>query len=390
MAESTRKHRPEYAIPARPGSMRGGRFGPPGRAARLDSLAHLVNGRSEVRQLAARGEALSSARARPGPSPSPSGGARLPPALQQGVESLSGLSLDDVTVHRNSSLPAELGAFAYARGTDIHLGPGQEGQMPHEAWHVVQQKQGRVRPTLQLKGAAVNDDSGLEGEADRKGAEAARLADRTLPDGNDVRGYGELGEGRAPGATVQLNGDKKKSQNQKKQDKIKAAVKGKEKSKAKKTDKLVKTQRTYQTNKNATDEELRANVSKMSAREFKKARTGHGSQTSAAKMNRGTEGTMKVLNSKKASSDDKAQTGKEKRVYRKSTDKDEKKSASNQTDSRSDDDTDTEEEEEAIVTEVDVTETDDRSKHGKKDEDDDESGGGGNIGAEVQAQLVLV
>ncbi|HAP61901.1 MAG TPA: hypothetical protein DCR93_21180, partial [Cytophagales bacterium] len=36
-------------------------------------------------------------------------------------------------------------------GTDIHLAPGQQKHLPHEAWHVVQQKQGRVKPTLQPK-----------------------------------------------------------------------------------------------------------------------------------------------------------------------------------------------------------------------------------------------
>ena len=77
---------------------------------------------------------------------------RLPDHLKMGVESLSGTSMDDVRVHRNSSKPAQLNALAYAQGTDIHLGPGQERHLPHEAWHVVQQKQGRVQATRQLKG----------------------------------------------------------------------------------------------------------------------------------------------------------------------------------------------------------------------------------------------
>jgi hypothetical protein len=38
--------------------------------------------------------------------------------------------------------------------------------------HVVQQKQGRVKPTL--KGVAINDDAGLEREADAMSAAAAR------------------------------------------------------------------------------------------------------------------------------------------------------------------------------------------------------------------------
>lgn len=97
----------------------------------------------------------------------------LPDQLKSGMESISGLSLSDVKVHRNSDKPAQLQAHAYAQGTDIHLGPGQEKHLPHELGHVVQQKQGRVKPTVQLKGKVnVNDDAGLEKEADVLGAKA--------------------------------------------------------------------------------------------------------------------------------------------------------------------------------------------------------------------------
>ena len=97
----------------------------------------------------------------------------LPDNLKSGVENLSGMSLDDVKVHRNSDRPAQLNAHAYAQGSDIHLGPGQEKHLPHEAWHVVQQKQGRVKPTRQMKGKVnVNDDAGLEKEADIMGKKA--------------------------------------------------------------------------------------------------------------------------------------------------------------------------------------------------------------------------
>lgn len=74
----------------------------------------------------------------------------LPDQLKSGVESLSGHSLDDVTVHYNSPQPAQLNALAYAQGTDIHVAPGQEKHLPHEAWHVAQQKQGRVQPTTEM------------------------------------------------------------------------------------------------------------------------------------------------------------------------------------------------------------------------------------------------
>ena len=97
----------------------------------------------------------------------------LPDQLKSGIENLSGHSMDDVKVHYNSDKPAQLQAHAYAQGTDIHIASGQEKHLPHEAWHVVQQKQGRVKPTLQMKGKVnVNDDKGLEKEADVMGAKA--------------------------------------------------------------------------------------------------------------------------------------------------------------------------------------------------------------------------
>jgi hypothetical protein len=100
----------------------------------------------------------------------------LPDNLKTGVERLSWISLDDVKVHRNSDKPAQLQAHAYAQGTDIHLGAGQEKHLPHEAWHVVQQKQGRVKPTMQMKGGvSVNDETGLEKETDVLGQKANHL-----------------------------------------------------------------------------------------------------------------------------------------------------------------------------------------------------------------------
>ncbi|WP_424103109.1 DUF4157 domain-containing protein [Moorena producens] len=102
----------------------------------------------------------------------------LPDNLKAGVENLSGMSMDDVRVHYNSSKPAQLNALAYTQGTDIHVGPGQERHLPHEAWHVVQQKQGRVQPTMQLQGMAVNDNSALEREADIRGKQASLFNDK--------------------------------------------------------------------------------------------------------------------------------------------------------------------------------------------------------------------
>ena len=97
----------------------------------------------------------------------------LPDNLKARIENLSGYSMDDVKVHRGSDKPRQLQAHAYAQGTNIHLGLGQEKYLPHEAWHVVQQKQGRVKPTMQMKGKLnVNDDKELEKEADVMGRKA--------------------------------------------------------------------------------------------------------------------------------------------------------------------------------------------------------------------------
>lgn len=97
----------------------------------------------------------------------------LPDHLKVGIEHLSGIAMDDVKVIYNSPKPAQLQAYAYAQGTDIHIASGQEKHLPHEAWHVVQQKQGRVKPTMQMKsGVDVNDNVGLETEADLMGVKA--------------------------------------------------------------------------------------------------------------------------------------------------------------------------------------------------------------------------
>lgn len=99
----------------------------------------------------------------------------IPDQLKSGIEHLSGHAMDDVKVHYNSSKPAQLNAHAYAQGSEIHLSSGQEKHLPHEAWHIAQQKQGRVRPTMEMNGAAINDDNGLEKEADVMGGKAMQM-----------------------------------------------------------------------------------------------------------------------------------------------------------------------------------------------------------------------
>ncbi|MEM0995756.1 MAG: DUF4157 domain-containing protein [Bacteroidota bacterium] len=96
----------------------------------------------------------------------------MPDNLKSGIENLSGMDMSDVRVHYNSPNPAAVQAHAYAQGTDIHVGPGQEQHLPHESWHVAQQKAGRVQPTTEVGGMPVNDDPGLEKEADVMGSKA--------------------------------------------------------------------------------------------------------------------------------------------------------------------------------------------------------------------------
>ena len=98
----------------------------------------------------------------------------MPDNLKSGIESLSGFSMDDVRVHYNSSKPATVQALAYTQGTDIHVAPGQEKHLPHEAWHVAQQMAGRVSPTTNINGMPVNDNAGLEHEADVMGEKAVQ------------------------------------------------------------------------------------------------------------------------------------------------------------------------------------------------------------------------
>jgi hypothetical protein len=178
---------PRYAEPvpvppARKGASSPGAVRPqPGRAVpRQGLLWHAI-------QLKAARSAASAPAAKPSPR------SDLPAPLQAGIEQLSGIAMDDVRVHRNSPEPARLGAFAYTQGSDIHLGPGQERHLAHEAWHVVQQKQGRVTPTHQLKSVGINADPALESEADAMGARA--LAN---PAPSDV----PLAEGRAAAGIV--------------------------------------------------------------------------------------------------------------------------------------------------------------------------------------------
>ena len=90
----------------------------------------------------------------------------IPTQMKLDFEQRSGLSFDDVRVHYNSDKPRKIGALAYTQGTQVHVGPGQERHLRHELGHIVQQKQGIVRPTTYINGLPVNDSPELEHAAD--------------------------------------------------------------------------------------------------------------------------------------------------------------------------------------------------------------------------------
>ncbi|MCX6047082.1 MAG: DUF4157 domain-containing protein [Chloroflexi bacterium] len=106
---------------------------------------------------------------------SPENRTGMPDRLKAGLEQLSGLDLSAVRIQYNATAPAQFQALAYTQGTEIQIAPGQEQHLPHEGWHVVQQLQGRVKPTMQLKGVLANDNAALEREADLMGAKAKQL-----------------------------------------------------------------------------------------------------------------------------------------------------------------------------------------------------------------------
>ncbi len=103
----------------------------------------------------------------------------IPEPLKSGIENLSKIDISDVKVHRNSSQPAYVQAQAFTQGSNIYLAPGQDKHLAHEAWHSVQQKQGRVKTTEEINGVKSNNDRALETEADLMGQKALQFKSQT-------------------------------------------------------------------------------------------------------------------------------------------------------------------------------------------------------------------
>ncbi|HTJ42839.1 MAG TPA: DUF4157 domain-containing protein [Kofleriaceae bacterium] len=109
------------------------------------------------------------------------GGAPLPGDLRASMERSFAADFGGVRVHHGGAAAA-LGAEAFALGNDLHFAAGRfdpssdagRSLIGHELAHVVQQREGRVSAGGQGKGLAINDDGGLEAEADAWGAAAAR------------------------------------------------------------------------------------------------------------------------------------------------------------------------------------------------------------------------
>ncbi len=93
----------------------------------------------------------------------------IPGKMRRRFEENSGLSFQDVRVHYSSPLPEQVQAKAFTSGTQVFIGPGQERWLSHELGHVIQQKRGRVAPTVRVNGHPVNDSGTLEREADALG-----------------------------------------------------------------------------------------------------------------------------------------------------------------------------------------------------------------------------
>jgi hypothetical protein len=97
----------------------------------------------------------------------------IPQHLLQQIEDLGGPDMIEILPRSGAAQPARLAALAHGQGNPIELAPGAEHQLVHEVAHVVQQRGGRVAPTV-YKPGGLGDTPDLEAEADALGAAAMR------------------------------------------------------------------------------------------------------------------------------------------------------------------------------------------------------------------------
>jgi hypothetical protein len=108
--------------------------------------------------------------------------------IRAAAEAFFGTELPDVELHFGP-LPAALNAVAFAQGNHIHLNADCAAPfsrrsleiLGHELTHVIQQRQGRVRADLLVHGLPVNQDAGLEWEAQEMGRRFAHGGCSELP-----------------------------------------------------------------------------------------------------------------------------------------------------------------------------------------------------------------
>ncbi|RKH54930.1 DUF4157 domain-containing protein [Corallococcus aberystwythensis] len=142
-------------------------------------------------------------------------GRALPSGLRRKMEQALRADFSNVRVHEGRHV-SRLDADAVTQGNSLHFAPGafrpdtSEGQslLGHELAHVVQQRSGRVRPMRRMEGFQVNDDAGLEREADTLGARA--LQGSALLDGPAPLPAAQASW--RPAAMVAQRGKKKKKQ----------------------------------------------------------------------------------------------------------------------------------------------------------------------------------
>jgi hypothetical protein len=141
---------------------------------------------------------------------------KLPQQVQAKMESAFNTDFSEVRIHPNSGKARVVGALAYTQGASVHFGPGQynpksqSGQriLGHELAHVMQQREGRVKPNTRRRGVAVNDQTALEKEADDMGAKAAMTIGQTV---TGVQTPGQTNMEAGSGTIQMVHKRKKKS-----------------------------------------------------------------------------------------------------------------------------------------------------------------------------------
>ncbi len=102
------------------------------------------------------------------------GGEPLEETVRVELETEMEADFGSVRVHASTPELESIGALAVTRGEHVFFAPGQyapssesgRALLSHELTHVLQQRAGRVQPTTELAGLPINDDPGLEQEAD--------------------------------------------------------------------------------------------------------------------------------------------------------------------------------------------------------------------------------